>query len=68
MNGYQRNTAPATLLKSASGSPHINISSAQRTRRVLPGGWGNNIETRVSYQLQRNDRCGCSEAAGKKSD
>ncbi|ENZ4140886.1 hypothetical protein ACLQUA_000798 [Enterobacter ludwigii] len=55
MNGYQRNTAPATLLKSASGSPHINISSAQRTRRVLPGGWGNNIETRVSYQLQRND-------------
>ncbi|HHA2226990.1 TPA: hypothetical protein ACOEBZ_001245 [Enterobacter ludwigii] len=22
MNGYQRNTAPATLLKSASGSPH----------------------------------------------
>ncbi|HIB8956605.1 hypothetical protein ACLEYI_14555 [Enterobacter ludwigii] len=55
MNGYQRNTAPATLLKSASGSPHINISSAQRTRRVLPRGWGNNIETRVSYQLQRND-------------
>ncbi|MDU4085588.1 MAG: RHS repeat-associated core domain-containing protein, partial [Enterobacter asburiae] len=52
INGYQRNTAPATLLKSASGSPHANISSAQRTRRALPGGWDTTLkqEFHISYK------------------
>jgi RHS repeat-associated protein len=52
INDYQRNTAPATLLKSASGSPHANISSAQRSRRALPGGWDTTLkqEFHISYK------------------
>ncbi|WP_255211540.1 hypothetical protein [Serratia ficaria] len=47
IDGYQRNSAPATLLRSASGSPHAGISAVQRTRRALTGGWDTNVKTRV---------------------
>ena len=44
INGYNRNDAPATLLKSASGEPHAKISSSQRTRRLGPGGWNTTLK------------------------
>ncbi|QHI80644.1 Rhs family protein [Serratia sp. NGAS9] len=52
VGGYQRNSAPATLLKSASGSPHAGISAVQRTRRALPGGWDTTLkqEFNISYR------------------
>ncbi|MEK0168574.1 RHS repeat-associated core domain-containing protein, partial [Pseudescherichia vulneris] len=52
INGYQRNFAPATLLKSSSGSPHAAISSAQRVRRSATGGWDTTLkqEFNVSYK------------------
>ena len=52
INGYNRNDAPATLLKSASGEPHAKISSSQRTRRLGPGGWNTTLkqEFNISYK------------------
>ena len=35
--GYDRNAAPATLLRSSSGFPHAKISAAQRVRRAQSG-------------------------------
>jgi RHS repeat-associated protein len=51
IDGYQRNSAPATLLQSTSGSPHAAISAAQRTRRAA-GGWDNTLkqEFNTSYK------------------
>ncbi len=53
INSYQRNTAPATLLRSASGSPHANISSAQRTRRALPGGWDTTLKQEFHISIKK---------------
>ena len=52
INGYNRNDAPATLLKSASGEPHAKISSSQQTRRLGPGGWNTTLkqEFNISYK------------------
>ncbi|ADP13267.1 Rhs family protein [Erwinia sp. Ejp617] len=52
INAYQRNSAPATLLKSASGSPHAGISAAQRARRAATGGWDTTLkqEFSISYK------------------
>ncbi|QPT14117.1 Rhs family protein [Serratia rubidaea] len=56
INGYQRNSAPATLLKSASGSPHAGISAAQRVRRASSGGWDTKLkqEFNISYREMLN--------------
>ncbi|QKJ85712.1 Type IV secretion protein Rhs [Paramixta manurensis] len=52
INDYQRNSAPATLLKSSSGSPHAAISTAQRARRAATGGWDTTLkqEFNISYK------------------
>ncbi|YCH29931.1 Rhs family protein [Erwinia sp. D4-22] len=52
INSYQRNSAPATLLKSSSGSPHAAISAAQRARRATMGGWDTTLkqEFNISYK------------------
>ncbi|WP_306475297.1 RHS repeat-associated core domain-containing protein, partial [Erwinia amylovora] len=52
INAYQRNSAPATLLKSSSGSPHAGISAAQRARRAATGGWDTTLkqEFSISYK------------------
>ncbi|MCI4239584.1 Rhs family protein, partial [Dickeya dianthicola] len=52
IDGYQRNSAPATLLGSASGSPHAKISAAQRARRAMSGGWDTSLkqEFNTSYR------------------
>ncbi|MBS2784373.1 RHS repeat-associated core domain-containing protein, partial [Aeromonas salmonicida] len=52
INGYQRDVAPATLLRSASGSPHATISAAQRVRRASPSGWNATLkqEFNISYR------------------
>ena len=49
---YQRNPAPATLLKSSSGSPHAAISAAQSARRAATGGWDTTLkqEFNISYK------------------
>ncbi|MFV9064857.1 hypothetical protein ABQ366_03725 [Serratia fonticola] len=51
ISGYHRDSVPATLLKSVSGSPHAKISAAQRVRRALPGGWDTTLkqEFNTSY-------------------
>lgn len=51
ISGYHRDSAPAPLLKSASGSPHAKFSAAQRVRRALPGGWDTTLkqEFNTSY-------------------
>jgi hypothetical protein len=68
INGYQRNTAPPTLLKSASGSPHINISSAQRTRRVLPGSWEKTLKQDFHISYKKMIDAGVPKQQAKKSD
>ncbi|WP_281434727.1 RHS repeat-associated core domain-containing protein, partial [Erwinia phyllosphaerae] len=52
ISGYQRSSAPATLLRSSSGSPHAAISAAQRTRRAATGGWDTALkqEFNISYK------------------
>nr|WP_281271497.1 Rhs family protein [Mangrovibacter plantisponsor] len=52
ISGYQRNSAPATLLKSSSGSSHAAISAAQRARRSVTGGWDTTLkqEFNISYK------------------
>jgi uncharacterized protein RhaS with RHS repeats len=49
--GYQRNKAPAVLLKSSSGEPHAIISSSQRSRRRATGFTGSlKDEFGISYR------------------
>ena len=52
INGYVRNQAPATLLPSASGMSHSNVSAAQRARRRTQGGWNTTLkeEFNISYK------------------
>lgn len=52
INGYNRNDAPATLLRSSSGNAHANISAAQRIRRAVEGGWNTTLkeEFNISYR------------------
>ncbi|WP_406741421.1 hypothetical protein [Acinetobacter shaoyimingii] len=52
IENYRRNDAPATLLRSASGEPHANISSAQRQRRSMSNGWNTTLkqEFNISYR------------------
>ncbi|CAM3711539.1 Rhs family protein [Yersinia entomophaga] len=70
INEYQRNSAPATLLKSASGSPHARISAAQRVRRALPGGWDTTLkqEFNISYREMLNSGVPAKQARRSLND
>ena len=49
--GYNRNEAPAILLKSSVSSPHALISSAQRQRRSIEG-----YSTGIKYEFNQGYR------------
>lgn len=68
--GYQRNSAPATLLQSSSGSPHANNSAAQRARRSLVEGWNTTLrqEFNISYREMINAGVPATQARKALSD
>lgn len=68
--GYQRNSAPATLLQSSSGLPHTNISTAQRARRSLVKGWNTTLrqEFNISYREMINAGVPATQARKAISD
>jgi hypothetical protein len=70
ISGYQRNSAPATLLKSSSGSSHAAISAAQRARRAATGGWDTTLkqEFNISYKEMLDAGVPTSQARKSLSD
>nr|WP_246494733.1 Rhs family protein [Brenneria izadpanahii] len=67
IGGYQRNSAPATLLGSSSGSPHAGISAAQRTRRAMPGGWDTSLKQEFNISYREMLDAGVPSGQAKKS-
>ncbi|WP_279026616.1 RHS repeat-associated core domain-containing protein [Gibbsiella quercinecans] len=67
VGGYQRNSAPATLLRSSSGSPHAGISAAQRTRRAMPGGWDTSLKQEFNISYREMLDAGVPSGQAKKS-
>ena len=67
INGYSRNRAPATLLPSASGMSHANISAAQRMRRRQPGGWTTTLRDEFSIGYKEMIDSGVSPDQARKA-
>ncbi|WP_370659867.1 RHS repeat-associated core domain-containing protein [Candidatus Pantoea multigeneris] len=67
ISGYQRNSAPATLLKSSSGSPHAIISAAQRARRASTGEWDTTLKQEFNIIYKEMLDAGVPEAQARKS-
>ncbi|MCL6362608.1 type IV secretion protein Rhs, partial [Pectobacterium polaris] len=67
ISGYQRNSAPATLLRSASGSPHAKISAAQRARRAKPGGWDTSLKQEFNTSYREMLDAGVPSGQAKKA-
>lgn len=67
IDNYQRNSAPATLLKSSSGSPHAKISAAQRVRRASPGGWDTTLKQEFNTSYKEMIDAGVSPRQARKS-
>jgi RHS repeat-associated protein len=65
--GYQRNRAPATLLKSVSGSPHARINAAQRVRRAFSGGWDTTLKQEFNTGLKEMLESGVPSGQARKS-
>ncbi|MGG2398360.1 RHS repeat-associated core domain-containing protein [Pseudomonas sp. SH1-B] len=65
--GYQRNSAPGTLLQSSSGSPHAAISVAQRVRRATPGGWNTTLKSEFNISYREMLDAGVSSKQARKA-
>ncbi len=67
INGYQRNAAPATLLPSASGMSHAQISNLQRIRRTAPNGWNTSLRQEFNIGYREMINAGVPKAQAQKA-
>ena len=65
--GYSRNNAAATLIESATGTPHALISAAQRMRRAQPGGWNTTLREEFDLSYREMLNAGVSPAQAKRA-
>lgn len=66
VRGYNRNSAPAILLKSSSGEPHAIISTVQRMRRKA-GGFGGTLRDEFNIAYKEMIDAGVSQNAAKRA-
>jgi RHS repeat-associated protein len=67
VTGYDEYDAPATLLKSSSGSPHAKISVMQRARRRLPDGWKGSLKDEFNISYKEMIDAGVPKAQAQKA-
>lgn len=64
---YDEYDAPATLLKSSSGSPHAKISALQRARRRLLDGWKGSLKDEFNTSYKEMLDAGVPKAQAQKA-